>query len=224
MDVLDVDADLADARRQKIELAGLGEVIDVNVGDLEDWLTDAPCHAILLSDALYCQSNAQGFLNHIRASLTNGALLLFVDRIASGPLQLSASALIRLEELWDVLPEALANAKGLSIVPHRGDDGGVPHTAQDPAGMLLAELEPIVLVGFGHLADLLVGPTRGPALGLEDNAAMHLLESIMTIDESRSLTEHLAPRHGVAVFAHSKTGGGSETIGQDWPGEPALKS
>ncbi len=90
--------------------------------------------------------------------------------------------------------------------------------------MLLAELEPIVLVGFGHLADLLVGPTRGQALSIEDDETMQLLDSIMTIDESRSLTEHLAPRHGVAVFAHSKSGGRTETIGQDWPSEPISKN
>ena len=222
MDVLDTDVERADARRQKVELAGLGEIIDVTVGDLEDWEADAPCHAILLSDALYSQPNANLFLDHINASLTNGALLLFLDRIASGPIQLSASALIRLEELWDVLPESLSGAEGLSIVPHRGDDGGFPQSPNDPAGMLLARLDPIVLAGFGHLADLVVGPTRGGALSVDDDAAMHLLESIMTIDESRSLTEHLAPRHGLGVFAHGSAGR-TETIGQDWPSAPAEK-
>lgn len=222
MDVLDVNPLLADARRQKIELAGLGEVIDVTLGDLEDWEADAPCHAILLSDALSSQANPALFLDHISGTLANGALVLFVDRIASGPVQLSASALIRLEELWDVLPESLATAEGLSIVPHRGDDGGFTQSPNDPAGMLLARLEPIAIAGFGHLADLLVGPKRGSALSIDDDAAMQLLESIMTIDESRSLTEHLAPRHGLGVFAESGTGR-TETIGQDWPGDPVEK-
>ena len=222
MEVLDVDSAMADARRQKIELGGMGEVIDVVVGDLDDWDAQAPCHGILLSDALYAQPNAEAFLDHITGSLTDGALILFLDRIASGPVQLSASALIRLEELWDVLPESLANADGLSIVPHRGDDGGFASSNHDPAGMLLARFDPIVLAGFGHLADLVVGPTRGHALSVENDEAMNLLESIMTIDESRSLTEHLAPRHGLALFAHGSAGR-TETIGQDWPSEPARK-
>jgi predicted nucleic acid-binding Zn-ribbon protein len=38
---------------------------------------------------------AGGFLDHINESLISGALLLFVDRIASGPIQLSASACTR---------------------------------------------------------------------------------------------------------------------------------
>lgn len=35
---------------------------------------------------------------------------------------------------------------------------------------------------------------------------MQLLESIVAMDESRSLTERSAPRHGLAVFAHGSAG------------------
>jgi hypothetical protein len=52
--------------------------------------------------------------------------------------------------------------------------------------------------------DTLVKPLRfaGDALSIESDDAMQLLESIMAMDESRSLTERLVPRHGLAVFAH----------------------
>ena len=44
------------------------------------------------------------------------ALLLFAGRVGSGPLQLSASTLIRLEELWSVLPDSLIAADGLCVI------------------------------------------------------------------------------------------------------------
>lgn len=221
MDVLDSDPAQADARRHKIELAGLGEIIEVSVGDLDCWDADAPCHAILLSDALHSQPNAGAFLDHLGPTLARGAFVLFVDRIASGPLQLSASALIRMEELWALLPESLTRAEGLSSAPHRGEDGGFPVLECDPTKELLQRLEPIVIAGFGHLADLLIGPARGSALSIENDETRQLLESIMAMDESRSLTEGLPPRHGLGVFAHDHAER-TEQIGQDWPS--AVKS
>jgi hypothetical protein len=56
--------------------------------------------------------------------------------------------------------------------------------------------------------DTRVKPLRlaGDALSIESDDAMQLLESIMAMDESRSPTDRLAPRHGLAVFAHGSAG------------------
>ena len=77
--------------------------------------------------------------------------------------------------------------------------------------------EPIVLGGMGHLVDLVVGPARGFALSPEDPESMRLLESIMAIDESRTLTEHLTARHGVGLFALDAQVQTPEQVGQPWP-------
>lgn len=214
--VLDADERSADARRHRIELAALGETIDVTVGDLPDWNPDAPCHAILLSDALHAQTNTTQILDHLSPCVARGALLLFVGRIGCGPLKLSASTLMRLEELWQFLPESMMKSEGLSRAPFRGDDGGSPAPSVDAPAELLARFEATALAGFGHLADLLVGPSRGFALSDENDEALQLLESILAIDESRGMTEDLPPRHGMGVFAHGHTGG-TEIIGQAWP-------
>lgn len=217
LEVLDRDPACADARRQKIELAGLGEIIEVVTGDLDVWRADAPCHAILLSDALEGQPELDRILDHCETAMRGGALLLFAGRVGSGPLQLSASTLIRLEELWSVLPDSLIAADGLCVIPHRGDDGGASRHEPEPADRLLERFEPIVLGGMGHLVDLVVGPARGFALSPEDPESMRLLESIMAIDESRTLTEHLTARHGVGLFALDAQVQTPEQVGQPWP-------
>jgi len=216
MEVLDVDEAAAEARRARIELACLGEVIDVRVGDLPDWDAEAPCHAILLSDALHAQASPDVVLDHLAPSLARGALLLFAGRVGAGPVQLSASTLMRLEELWQFLPEPLASAEGLGQAPFRGDDGGTPAVEIDPAAALVDRFEATALVGFGHLADLVVGPSRGFAMADEDEDARQLLQSIVAIDESRGITEALPPRHGVGVFAHGSVGR-TECYGLPWP-------
>ena len=216
MEVLDADEEAAQARRHRIELACLGEVIDVRVGDLEDWNTDAPCHAILLSDALHAQAHPEAVLDHLDPTVARGALLLFAGRIGAGPVQLSASTLMRLEELWQFLPEPLASSEGLARAPFRGDDGGTPAAAIDPAAALVDRFEAIALAGFGHLADLVVGPSRGFAISDDDEDGRQFLESVVAIDESRGLTESLPPRHGVGVFALGSAGR-TESFGQTWP-------
>lgn len=215
MEVLDVDEETAQARRHRIELACLGEVIDVRVGDLYDWNPDAPCHGILLSDALHFQAQPEVVLDHLSPMVARGALLLFAGRIGAGPVQLSASTLMRLEELWQFLPEPLASAEDLGRPPFRGDDGGSPNAETDPAAALVDRFEAIALVGFGHLADLVVGPSRGFALSDEDEGARQLLDSIVAIDESRGITESLPPRHGVGVFAHGSVGR-TDCYGAGW--------
>ena len=217
MTVLDANDDNADARRHRVELAGLGDVIDVQVGDLADWNPDAPCHAILLADALHSQMETEQILEHLSPAVARGALILFTGRIGAGPVQLSASTLMRLEELWQFLPESMAQSAGLCRPPFRGDDGGIPVPAVDAGTALLARFEPIVLAGFGHLMDLVVGPDRGFMLSDDDDEALRLIESVGAIDESRASTESLPPRHGVAVFAHG-TAGATEVFGQTWPG------
>ena len=92
-------------------------MIDVEVGDLADWNADAPCHAVLLADALQGQSHLDDILEAMAPALARGALLLFVGRVGDGPVQLSASTLMRLEELWQVLPESLAERDGLGPTP-----------------------------------------------------------------------------------------------------------
>ncbi|MCR9096897.1 MAG: hypothetical protein NXI30_21970, partial [bacterium] len=216
MQVLDVDEELAQARRGRIELACLGEAIDVRVGDLQDWNAEAPCHAILVADALHAQARPDVVLDHLSSSLERGALLLFAGRIGAGPVQLSASTLMRLEELWQFLPEPMASTDGLGRPPFRGDDGGTPAAASDPAAALVDRFDAIALVGFGHLADLVVGPSRGFALSNDDEEARQLLASVVAIDESRGITESLPPRHGVGVFAHG-SGGRTDCYGLPWP-------
>lgn len=217
MEVLDVDEATAEARRARIELLCLGDVIDVRVGDLPDWDAEAPCHAILLSDALHAQASPEAVLDHLEPSLAHGALLLFAGRLGAGPVQLSASTLMRLEELWHFLPEPLGSAEGLGQAPFRGDDGGTPTVEIAPAAALVDRFEATALVGFGHLADLVVGPSRGFAMADEDEDALQLLQSIVGIDESRGITEALPPRHGVGVFAHGSVGR-TECYGLPWPG------
>jgi len=216
MEVLDADEERAAARRHRIELAGLGETIQVQVGDLDAWNVDAPCHAILLADVLHAQLETEAILDLVSPAVGRGALVLFAGRIGSGPVQLSASTLMRLEEIWQLLPESLASREGLGITPFRGDDGGCPAPAVDAAQALCARFESIVLTGFGHLADLVVGPARGFMLSEEEDEALDLIESILAIDESRGLTESLPPRHGVAVFAHGSASR-TEVFGQEWP-------
>lgn len=221
VEVIDFDEERADERRRRVELAGLGETIEVRVADLDEWAVDAPCHAILLSDALHGQPEVGRVLDHFSAALSNGALLLFVGRIGVGGIRLSASTLSQLEELWSVLPESLSQTEDIRNVPRQDEDCGLPVDDADPASSLLERFEPLVVAGFGHLADLVVGPARGFAMSAEDDDAMQLLESIMAIDESRALSEDLAPRHGVAVFAASGADP-TERFGQAWPGEPEV--
>lgn len=133
-------------------------------------------------------------------------------------MRLSASTLLRLEELWEVLPESLATSDGLGRPPFQGDDGGNPVLSCDTGRELLSRFEPLVMAGFGHLADLVVGPARGFAFSRDEEAGMQLLESIVAIDESRRLMESLPPRHGVAVFSQT-TEGPRELIGQAWPSD-----
>lgn len=216
MEVLDADEDTAQARRSRIERAGLGHVIDVRVGDLGSWDPEAPCHAILLADALHAQARPDVVLDHLAPSIEQGAILLFAGRIGAGPVQLSASTLMRLEELWQFLPEPMAATEGLGRAPFRGDDGGTPVADIDPAAALVDRFDALALVGFGHLADLVVGPSRGFGLSDEEADARQLVASVVALDESRGLTESLPPRHGLGVFARGSAGR-TECYGQPWP-------
>ena len=57
LEVVDAGSKQAEARRHRVELAGLGDVIDVSIGDLDVWNLGGSCHAILLADALHSQPN-----------------------------------------------------------------------------------------------------------------------------------------------------------------------
>ncbi len=221
MQVLEPDPIRANLRRQTVERAGLGESITVvESEDLGSWDEDPTCDAVLLSDALRGSPNATTLLDHLVPMVEQGAPILFLDQIASGPLQLSASAVMRLQEIWSALPNELAATDALSAAPERGDDGGFPSEENDPVTELGRRFHALVIAGFGHLADLVVGPRRGPALSIEDDAALALLDEIIAIDESRSRTEDLPPRHGLAVFGLDAS---TPTIvlGQSWPGIPS---
>lgn len=215
MDVLDPNEANADARRQHIERAGLGDVIRVEVGDLDAWDTEAPCHGILLADVLHAQRDVTTVFDHLATQTARGALLFFVGRIGAGPVQLSASTLMRLEELWQLMPDSLAQAEGLGRPPYRGDDGGSPAPAQDASEALRRRFAPLALVGFGHLTDLVVGPARGFALSDDDADALRLLDAVGAIDQSRTETESLPPRHGIGVFAHDAADP-AEVFGRPW--------
>ena len=219
MDVLDANQMNAAARLQHIERAGLGELIRVQVGDLDDWNDEAPCHGILLADVLHAQQDVAALLERLSPQTARGALLFFVGRVGAGPVQLSASTLMRLEELWQLLPDSLAEAPGLGRPPFRGDDGGSPVPAQDASGVLQNRFAPLRLVGFGHLTDLVVGPARGFALSDDDADALQLLDAVGAIDTSRMETETLPPRHGIGVFAHDSADP-AEIMGRPWAAAP----
>ena len=214
LEVLDADATTAEARRAQISRAGLDDVIQVNLRDLRDWTPEQPCHALLLADFLAHQEAMEEVLDRLTPLVSGGALLLFAGRLEGGPVQLSESTRMRLQELWQVLPESLMQHRGLATAPFIGDDGGSPKLAVDPVAALNRHFNPLAVATFGHLADLLVGPSRGPMLQEGDEAATQLLESILAIDESRGETENLPARHGVALFGD---GDASEQVGSPWP-------
>lgn len=216
LDVLETDPARAELRRQHLERVGLGEASEIRIGDLDDWDTEAPCHGILLADVLHAQERTDAILDRLASTVDRGAMVLFAGRIGAGPMRLSPASLLRLRELWELIPERLAACAGLGTPPFDGDDGGVPPASVDPGVALLSRFDAVALAGFGHLADLVVGASRGNALSEDDVEALQLLDSVTALDESRGLTESLPPRHGIGVFA-SKSGAAPEIFGQGWP-------
>ncbi|HEB88638.1 MAG TPA: hypothetical protein ENI85_03625 [Deltaproteobacteria bacterium] len=215
--VLDCDPGRADLRRQAIERAGRGESIEVlGSDDQEDWKNDAACNAVLLADALRGIPELGSFLDDLAPIVEEGALLLFVDRIASGPLQLSASARMRLEEVWSTIPGRLAACEAFAPLPRRGEDDACPDDRIDPGTALRERFHARVIAGFGHLIDLLVDPRCGSALPVEDDVVIDLLDAVMEIDESRSRIEGLPPRHGLAIFGPDAAEA-PRVLGQAWP-------
>jgi hypothetical protein len=92
----------------------------------------------------------------------------------------------------------------------------------DHDGCLRVDAEPRTTIGFGHIVDLAVGPTRGPIVSLPGSAAEAFLTSIDALDESRSIAEGLPPRHGVAIFVRREQGDAAlaerpaEILGLEW--------
>ncbi len=219
--VLEPSAEAADARRRTVESSGLSASISIAVwDDAGQPAGDAP-HALLLSDVLWGQPQPGALLDRLTRTLTPDGLVLFADRIAGGPLELSATTLEKLAELWQVLPESWTERAAFASPPSAADDGGAGKVREDAVAALFERFTPRATLGFGHLADLVVGPARGPALSDWGSAADALLTSIDAIDESRSILESLPPRHGVAIFVRRAAGDASESdegevIGLAW--------
>jgi SAM-dependent methyltransferase len=200
IDVLDASESSAEARRCVVEKAGLEESIRIQVGDLTDWDINPALQVFLVSDVLFAQTDPNAVLEQICARLPGHGVLLFVGHIGSGPIQLSETALKRFEDLWELMPARLSEREAFQKAPEVGDDGGFLIPLQPTAPLLQSRFNARALVGFGHLADLVVGPERGFELMPEDPDARQFVEAVQAIDESRITTESLPPRHGVGVF------------------------
>jgi len=221
--VLEASSTSAEARRQAIQAAGLTGSISIELWGEADRTARPEAHALLLSDALWAQPEADAILDELVRGLRSNGLVLFADRIGGGSVDLSDATLEKLAELWQVLPETWTERPALASAPSAGDDGGAPTRATDLVSSLFTRFEPVTTVGFGHIADLAVGPERGFALSEPGDAVEPFLTSIDAIDESRSILESLPPRHGVAVFAcregeHAGEPAPVEVLGLQWRG------
>ena len=224
--VLECSNESATARREVIEAAGLSAVIRVEIWEGAQAPGGEPAHALFLSDALWGQPQPERLLEQLSNGLVEKGVLLFVDRIAGGADALSPETADKLAELWQVLPESWTDRATFASPPAVGDDGGTAVPASDLAAALCERFDPIVTVGFGHIADLFVGPARGFEISQAGSAADPLLTSIDAIDESRSILESLPARHGVAVWLHrgnaeaagSSASGSRESLGLVWAG------
>lgn len=221
--VLERSGEAAAARREAVEAAGLSDAITVEIWEGTQAPSGEPAHALFVSDALFGQPESDRLLEQLASGLVDQGVLLFVDRIAGGAVELSQESREKLAELWQVLPESWTEQQALAAPPAAGDDGGTAAAALDPLAMLCKRFIPIVTVGFGHIADLFVGPARGFALSQAGDTAEQLLASIDAIDESRSIHESLPPRHGVAVCVRRDEADGPaslpcESLGLAWPG------
>ncbi len=216
IDVLDASESNAEARRCVVEKAGLEESIRIQVGDLTDWDINPALQVFLVSDVLFAQTDPNAVLEQICARLPGHGVLLFVGHIGSGPIQLSETALKRFEDLWELMPARLSEREAFQKAPEVGDDGGFLIPLQPTAPLLQSRFNARALVGFGHLADLVVGPERGFELMPEDPDARQFVEAVQAIDESRITTESLPPRHGVGVFVTGPCEAPLR-LGQAWP-------
>ena len=224
--VLECSNESATARREVIEAAGLSAVIRVEIWEGAQAPGGEPAHALFLSDALWGQPHPERLLEQLSNGLVEKGVLLFVDRIAGGAVALSPETADKLAELWQVLPESWTDRATFASPPAAGDDGGTAVPASDLGAALCERFDPIVTVGFGHIADLFVGPARGFEISQAGSAADPLLTSIDAIDESRSILESLPARHGVAVWLHrgdaeaagSSASGSRESLGLVWAG------
>ncbi|MFK7897481.1 MAG: hypothetical protein AB8G23_16700 [Myxococcota bacterium] len=210
--ILDENSERAARRQARAHDAGWGDQVEIRAelpslsSANSEVQANGAADAVLLCDALFGRGEAAQTLEWATAVLSDQGLLFFADQIRGGALSLSPDTLSRLEEIWTVLPEAITELPGFASLPMMGDDGGVAEAVGTPIESLLASLISRADVGLGHLADLVVGPARGVSLSDEDPATKRLLYSIFGLDESRSITESLPPRHGVGVFAKPAAG------------------
>ncbi len=224
--VLECSEESAATRRDVIEAAGLSALIRVETWEGAQAPAGEPAHVLFLSDALWGQPHPERLLERLSNGLVEKGVLLFVDRIAGGAVTLSPETADKLAELWQVLPESWTDRAAFASPPAMGDDGGTAVPASDLGAALCRRFDPIVTVGFGHIADLFVGPARGFEISQAGSAADPLLTSIDAIDESRSILESLPARHGVAVWLHrgdaeaigSSASGSRESLGLVWAG------
>jgi hypothetical protein len=221
--VLEADEATAAARRQAIEAAGRSESISLALwpdGEIEP---GAAMDALLLGDALWHQTDPESILDRLVSQLRPDGVALFADRIGGGALELSPTTCEKLAELWQVLPESWTTTEAFASPPSPGEDAGVVAPPCDPLAALAAHFEPRATIGFGHLVDLAVGPTRGALVSAPGAAAEAFLTSIDALDESRSLAEGLPPRHGVALLVRRERSDAGlaadapESLGLAWP-------
>lgn len=222
IDVVEGDDAGLQERRELVEAAELASTITVQRGDEFVGETAAPYHALLLCDALFARATPGAIMDLLADRLAPGGIVLFSDRIAGGALTISDETREKLAELWQVLPETWTNQPAFAEAPSAGDDGGVAAPQTDLQAALGARFRPLVTLGFGHLADLALGPARGAFVSELGAAAEAFLTSIDAIDESRSIAESLPPRHGVAVWIRREAAGGEadpapERLGAPWP-------
>jgi septal ring factor EnvC (AmiA/AmiB activator) len=214
VEVFESDGRRAEERAARAEAAGWGDQIRVHSGDRSEAEFEPKADAILLSDALFGRADAAAAIEWCEQALSETGLLLFVDQICGGEMTLSADTLSRLDEIWAVLPESLTALPGFAERPEDGEDGGVPTANGQEIQALFSRFDSRADVGFGHLADLVVGPARGASLSDSDPATKRLLYSIFGLDENRSITEGLPSRHGIGVFSRMA---GESLAGSDEP-------
>ncbi|MEZ4279340.1 MAG: hypothetical protein R3F21_06950 [Myxococcota bacterium] len=222
IDVVEADDASLQARREVVEAAELASTITIRRGDELVAEPAEPYHALLFCDALFARATPGAVVDLLADRLAADGVVLFSDRIAGGALTISDETREKLAELWQVLPEAWTDQPAFANAPSAGDDGGVAAPQTDLPAVLGERFRPLVTLGFGHLADLALGPARGALVSELGAAAEAFLTSIDAIDESRSIAESLPPRHGVAVWIRREAAGGEadaapERLGAPWP-------
>jgi SAM-dependent methyltransferase len=202
---------LADGAKRAKD-AGVGAFVHPAQGDLNYWMPEGPCDAVLANNSLHHVSDLEHLFDAIQQGLRPSGTFVTSDMIGRNGHMRWPEALSIVQEFWRELPHSKRYNHLLRRHEHEyenwdcSSDGFEGIRAQDILPLLIAYFEFDFFLPFANVIDPFIDRTFGPNFDIHDPADLDLIDRIHGRDEGEILSGAIKPTHILAAMCAGRSG------------------